>query len=145
MNKPVATNRWTAWLAALVFGVEQPPCKTVAVDMLEVNTIYDSQTHPVFTQVIAWQIMPSDGRHHNVGWRAITTGEDWPIRNGSGYSVTVIANNQRLRIVSNRMRRSHTQRDPERDDTQSYWHGLAPNVFAAQEAPFVPDSAETSE
>jgi hypothetical protein len=99
--------------------------------LLEVNTLYNARAQPVFVQVIAWRFFPEDRmRPHNVGWRMLQSPSDWPTRVGSRWCVTVGDGPRRVTVWSKHFRASHTQTDPEREDTRAWWGSNRPeNVF----------------
>lgn len=103
--------------------------RTIAVDVLEHNTLYNSQCEPVFEQIIAWRFMPEDGEFHNVGWRMMQRSSDAPVRCGRVWSVVVVESRGMVQVIAPIYRRSHSQRDPERYDSATYWAGTPPNVF----------------
>jgi hypothetical protein len=118
----------------------------VQVDLLEVNTLYNSRCEPVFTQVIAWRYFPEDRmRPHNVGWRMLRTDmpSEWPIRVGSRWCVTVGDGSRRVTVYGKHYRTTHTQTDPERDDTRAWWGSHArENVFEPLAQPLPPMSVD---
>ena len=110
----------------LLFGIGRTPF--YSVDLLEVNTHYYKDGNPAWQQLIAWKRF-EDGKLHNVGWRFIKNISDFPVKVGDHWNITVYGEIKPIHIIAPEVRNSHTQCDPERDDTNSYWHGEAPNIF----------------
>jgi hypothetical protein len=110
------------------------PVTQIEVDLLEVNTMCDAECKPIFQQVIAWNVMPEDGKIHNVGWQIVNRETDLPSKSGRLWSLTAISKHQAVRIQSPQIRRTWTQTDPERHDSRHYWQGNPPNIFQACEA-----------
>lgn len=107
----------------LLFHIGDTHC--VNVDILETNHVYNKDGAYIFTQVIAWKIMPEDGRMHNLGWKMVKANFDYPIK----------ANKIWYLKLSDRLIKAdqHLERwlnfDIERADSSEYWRGNPPNVF----------------
>lgn len=110
----------------ILLGVGHFPC--YSVDLLEINTHYDKDGNPAWRQLIAWKRF-EDGKLHNVGWRFIHKLSDFPVKVGDNWNITIYGETKPIQVIAPAIRNSHTQCDPERDDTNSYWRGEAPNIF----------------
>lgn len=112
----------------------ESPCEIeIGVDQIEINTIYDSQCRPVFVQAIVWRKMAIDnGRMHNIGWCAVHTKLDLPIRRGALWWLTVYDHDRVIYVRAPFLKRSWTQDDPERTDSKDWWKGNPPNIFQRQ-------------
>lgn len=110
----------------LIFGICHTP--SYYVDQIEINTHYDQNGEPQWQQIIVWKRY--DDKLHNVGWRFIKEIGDYPIKCDDNYYLTAYGERQRIIVVSRTLIRSYTQTDPEREDTNSYWKGEAPNIFS---------------
>lgn len=107
----------------MVLGIGDKNSSTV--DILETNHVYDKNGLYVFTQVIAWKIMPDDGKPHNLGWKVIKEPFEFPCKSAALWYI--IVDNKKIYA------KMHIQRwlnfDIERQDTDSYWHNQRPNIF----------------
>jgi hypothetical protein len=100
-------------------------CFTQTVDMLETNHVYSAKGDHCFTQVIAWMVDPVDGRMHNVGWRFVRHRYEWPMRNGKLWYLRI----EHGVVTSTHHIVRHLNFDIERENSQSHWKGVGPNVF----------------
>lgn len=109
-----------------IFGIECFP--SYSVDVLEINTHYDKDGNPSWRQLIAWKRF-EDGKLHNVGWRFIHKLSDFPTKIGNHWNITIYGETKPIHVIAPTIKNSYTQCDPERDDTNLYWRGEAPNIF----------------
>ena len=110
----------------LILGICNIPAYNV--DQIEINTHYDQNGEPQWQQIIVWKRY--DDKLHNVGWRFIKDVGDYPVKCNEQYYITAWNDKRRIIVTSKSLIRSHTQSDPEREDTRSYWKGEAPNIFS---------------
>ncbi len=101
--------------------------RTISVDLIELNHHYDRRCQLVYSQVILWRVDASDGKLHNCGWRIIKQGDE-PYRCGQTWRYK----SERVSIVAKHYRESWSHVDPEREDTNKFWHGEPPNVFCEE-------------
>lgn len=86
-----------------------------AVDVIEVNHLFDDGGRPVFTQVIFWHWCLSSSRYHVRAWRLVKDQSQLPRRDHfSGGYVAWWQDGETLRAVhAQSVRETWTQYDPE--------------------------------
>jgi hypothetical protein len=85
------------------------------VDLIEVNHFYDDQGRLVFDQCIFYDWSPADGRFMVRAWRLVKNPSQLPQRDwaAGGYTAVWQDGDVLRKVVSEGMRESWTQHDPE--------------------------------
>lgn len=106
-------------LVGSALGLIRAP-QPIAVDIIELNRVYDGEGRLVLTQLIAWSWC-RDGRYHVDGWRLVRDKHDSPVlRNGRWVIDVSDGHGRPVEVSAVGFRDTHTQHDPERDDLAAW-------------------------
>lgn len=90
----------------------------VHVDLIELNSVFDSRGQRLFEQVICWSLNPATGRMQVRTWR-IADGE-YPMRVNDIVRYEYRTDGIDYRVRSRLYRESWTHNDPEREDSKTH-------------------------
>lgn len=108
----------TSLIAILMSFTIGTGCRAEKCDMLEVNHVYSEQADKLFTQVIAWDWIPTYSIYRCAGWAIVS--DNRPRLNDRG--MYVIHNRHGAALESKVYLQTWTQFDPERIDYQKFIH-----------------------
>lgn len=104
-------------LLALTFVNPPVDEHSLAVDILEYNSVVECNGDIILSQVILWRWYPRFGQHHVVDWK-LTQQAGQLQRLDKRWTVIIYSSNHRplYRVVAQELRIRHTVYDPEIND-----------------------------